>query len=394
MRPTRAIAALTLAIITSSAGITGIAGFTGGSGGVAVRTSPPASSAARAMEATPETRAATPTASSPPAPPATPLIAPRRTAHEERTPPPEPLAPRPPADGRDTPDPFLLDEEDRWVLYTTQVGLANVPVATTPDLATWSAPTDALPELPTWAEWGHTWAPGVLPRPGEFVLYFAARSRATGGQCIGAATSTSATGPFTSTSPEPLACQPDLGGSIDPHPFVDTDGTAYLLWKADGNAIGRASTLFSQRLRSDGLALEGQASPLLYNDAAWEAPLVENPALVRAGGRYVLLYSGGWWESAGYATGYAICDSPLGPCAKVTTERPLHTSGGGVAGPGGASVITGPAGDLWLAHHGWTQDAVGYGSGGARSLRFTLLHWDGTRLTIHAPIAGQSTSTA
>ena len=52
-------------------------------------------------------------------------------------------------------------------------------------------------------------------------------------------------------------------------------------------------------------------------------------------GRYVLLYSGGWWESAGYATGYATCDSPLGPCAKVTTERPLHTNGGGVAGPGG-----------------------------------------------------------
>jgi beta-xylosidase len=229
----------------------------------------------------------------------------------------------------------------------------------------------------------------VLRRPGGLVLYFVARSRATGGQCIGAATSTSATGPFNSTSPEPLVCQPELGGSIDPHPFVDTDGTAYLLWKADGNAIGRASTLFSQRLRPDGLALEGQATPLLHNGAAWEAPLVENPALARVGGRYVLLYSGGWWESAGYAIGYATCDSPLGPCAKVTTEHPLHTSGGGVAGPGGASVITGPAGDMWLAHHGWTQDAVGYGSGGTRSLHFTPLHWDGTRMTIHAPTAGR-----
>jgi beta-xylosidase len=389
MRPTRAIAALTFAIITSSAGITGIAGFTGGSGGVAVRTSPRASSAARAMEATPETRAATSTATSSAAPP----IAPRRTAEEDRTPPPAPLAPRPPADGRDAPDPFLLDDGNRWVLYSTQVGLANVPVATTVDLASWSAPTDALPELPAWAEWGRTWAPGVLRRPGGFVLYFAARSRATGGQCIGAAISTSATGPFTSTSPEPVVCQPELGGSIDPHPFVDTDGTAYLLWKADGNAIGGPSTLFSQRLRPDGLALEGQAIPLLGNDAAWEAPLVENPALVRVGARYVLLYSGGWWESAGYATGYATCDSPLGPCAKVTTEHPLHTSGGGVAGPGGASVITGPAGDMWLAHHGWTQDAVGYGSGGTRSLHFTPLHWDGTRLTIHGPTAVQPTST-
>jgi beta-xylosidase len=374
MRPTRAIASLTLAIITSGAGITGIAEFTGGSE-VAVRTSQPASSAPGTKEATPEWRATTPASTTPAAPP------------------PEPLAPRPPADGRDAPDPFLLDDGDRWVLYSTQVGLANVPVATTPDLASWSAPTDALPELPAWAEWGRTWAPGVLRRPGGLVLYFAARSRTTGGQCIGAATSTSATGPFTSTGPEPLVCQPDLGGSIDPHPFVDTDRTAYLLWKADGNAIGRASTLFSQRLRPDGLALEGQATPLLHNDAAWEAPLVENPALVRVGGRYVLLYSGGWWESAGYATGYATCDSPSGPCAKVTTERPLHTSGGRVAGPGGASVITGPAGDLWLAHHGWTEGAVGYGSGGTRSLHFASLQWDRTRLTVQGPTAGQPTST-
>ena len=376
MQPTRAIAALTFALIASGAGIAGITGFTGGGSDAAVRTSDPASAAPLARKATPETRATTPAATSPAVPP-----------------PPEPLAPRPPADGRDAPDPFLVEDGDRWVLYSTQVGLLNVPVATTPDLVTWSAPTDALPVLPAWVEWGRTWAPGVLRRPGNFVLYFAARSRATGGQCIGAATSTSATGPFTSTSLEPLVCQPELGGSIDPHPFVDTDGTAYLLWKADGNAIGRPSTLFSQRLRSDGLALEGQATPLLHNDAAWEAPLVENPALVRVGGRYVLLYSGGWWESAGYATGYATCDSPLGPCAKVTTAHPLHTSGGGVAGPGGASVITGPAGDLWLAHHGWTHGAVGYGSGGARSLHFTSLRWDGTRLAVHGPADGQPGST-
>jgi Glycosyl hydrolases family 43 len=164
-----------------------------------------------------------------------------------------------------------------------------------------------------------------------------------------------------------------LGGSIDPHPFVDADRTTYLLWKADGNAIGHASTLFSQRLRDDGLSVQGQATRLLRNDAEWEAPLIENPALLRMDGRYVLLYSGGWWESGGYATGYATCDSPLAPCAKATTQHPLHTSDSQVAGPGGACVITGPAGDMWLAHHAWTPGAIGYRSGGARSLHFAAL---------------------
>lgn len=373
MRPTRAIASLTLAIVTGSIGITGITGFAGDSDAATFRSSGDATVTTRAVDATPEPHA--------PSPSGTPRPAPRPPAQERRSPP-QPLAPRPPADGRDAPDPFLLEDEGRWVLYTTQVGLINVPVATTPDLANWSPPTDALPQLPDWAEWGRTWAPGVLHRPGGFVLYFAARSRTTGLQCIGAATSTSATGPFTSTSPEPLVCQPELGGSIDPQPFVDVDGTTYLLWKADSNAIGRRSALFSQRLRPDGLALEGQATPLLTNDAAWEAPLIENPALVTMDGRYVLFYSGGWWESDGYATGYATCDSPLGPCAKATTEGPLHTSNSEVLGPGGACVITGPAGDQWLAHHAWTPGAVGYRSGGVRSLHFAALTTDGPRLAI------------
>jgi hypothetical protein len=55
-------------------------------------------------------------------------------------------------DGRDAPDLYLLDDAGRWVLYTTQVGLANIPVATISHLATWSTPTDALPQLPAWAE--------------------------------------------------------------------------------------------------------------------------------------------------------------------------------------------------------------------------------------------------
>ena len=159
----------------------------------------------------------------------------------------------------------------------------------------------------------------MFRRDNGFVLYFAARSRALGLQCIGVATARAIEGPYTSAAPEPLVCQPHLGGSIDPQPFLDTDGTAYLLWKADANAIGQTSHLFAQRLRPDGLALAGERVPLFRTDAGWEQPLIENPALLAADRSYVLLYSGGWWESAGYATGYAICDTPLGPCIKKTT---------------------------------------------------------------------------
>jgi beta-xylosidase len=258
----------------------------------------------------------------------------------------------------------------------------NVPVALSDDLRQWSRPVDALAELPTWAEAGSTWAPGVLRRGDGFVLYFAARSRVLGLQCIGVATAPAIEGPYTSPAPEPLVCQPELGGSIDPQPFLDGDGTAYLLWKADTNAIGQTSELFAQRLRPDGLALIGEAAPLLRSDAEWEQPLIENPALLAADGAYLLLYSGGWWDSGGYATGYAVCDTPLGPCVKNTTQRPILASGGAEAGTGGASVISGPAGDHWLAYHAWAPGAIGYSSGGARSVRFASIAWDSNQLAV------------
>jgi beta-xylosidase len=300
----------------------------------------------------------------------------------EHSPAPERLSPQPPTDGRDAPDPAVVHDGHRWALFSTQVGFLNVPVAVSDDLRQWSQPVEALPQLPAWAAWGRTWAPGVLRQDNRFVLYFAARSRALGVQCIGAATARVIQGPYTSPAPEPLVCQPRLGGSIDPQPFVDSGGTAYLLWKADANAIGQTSRLFAQRLRPDGLALAGDAVVLLASDAGWEWPLIENPALLAADGAYLLLYSGGWWDSGGYATGYAVCATPLGPCVKKTTEQPILASTGDEAGTGGASVVTDPAGDHWLAYHAWTSGAIGYDNGGARSVRFASLTWDANQLMV------------
>jgi beta-xylosidase len=288
---------------------------------------------------------------------------------------PRPLAPAPPSDRRDAPDPFILADGGRYLLYSTQVGFHNVPVATSADMRHWSPPTDALPQLPDWAAWGRTSAPGVTRLDGGYLLYFAAHHRSSGRQCIGVVTSAGSDGPFVSPAADPLVCQTHLGGSIGPYPFVDPDGTAFLLWKADGNAIGQPSTLFAQRLAPDGLALTGEPVGLVSSGAAWEPPLIENPALVATDRSYVLFYSGGWWDSAGCAVGYATCDTPLGPCTKTTEEAPLLASAADQAGPAGACVVTGPAGDQWLAYHAWTPDAIGYDSGGTRSLHFASLTW-------------------
>jgi beta-xylosidase len=338
----------------------------------------PVPSAAEASPTPHEADASPPDPAPTPAPRPEQAPAPRGEPSET----PERLSPQPPADGRDAPDPTVVHHGDVWALFSTQVGLLNIPVAVSNDLRRWSEPVDALPWLPAWAAWGHTWAPGVLRRDNGFVLYFAAPSPALGAQCIGAATAPTIEGPYTSHAPEPLVCQPDLGGSIDPQPFVDRDGTAYLLWKADANAIGETSQLFAQPLRPDGLALTGNPVALLRSHASWEQPLIENPALLAVDGSYLLLYSGGWWKSAGYATGYAVCHTPLGPCDKQTTQQPILAGTGDQAGTGGASVITGPSGDHWLAYHAWRPSAIGYHNGGARSLHFASLSWEAGQLVV------------
>jgi Glycosyl hydrolases family 43 len=175
----------------------------------------------------------------------------------------------------------------------------------------------------------------------------------------------------TRQQPAPRTRRRTRSGSIDPHPFVDADGSMFLLWKADGNAIGQPSTLFAQHLARDGLGPTGQPVVLLNSGAAWEEPLIENPALIAAGRSYLLLYTGGWWESVGYAT----CDTPVGPCTKATVDHPLLASSGDQAGPGGATVVRRPAGDHWLAYHAWTPGAVGYNNAGSRSLHFASVTW-------------------
>jgi hypothetical protein len=49
-----------------------------------------------------------------------------------------------------------------------------------------------------------------------------------------------------------------------------------------------------------------------------------------------------------------------------------------VAGPGGGMAFIDDAGNVWLAHHGWAPQAVGYASGGVRTLRLDRVTFAGS----------------
>ncbi len=290
-----------------------------------------------------------------------------------------------PVYAEDFPDPHILRVGDTYYGYATNAYGANIQLIESKNLADWKRIGDALPVLPDWAAVGEglTWAPGVIEVEDNFVLYYAARYKAIGKQCISRAVSQSPLGPFQDDSKAPFVCQEDLGGSIDPYPFRDQNGQLYLLWKNDGNCCGLEVALWVAPLTPDGLSLAGDPVKLLVHDQAWERPLIENPALVHADGRYYLFYSGNWWSSHEYAVGYAVCESITGPCVKPLNE-PIFKWAGMVMGPGGESFFTDTKGNLWMAYHAWTGIDIGY-PGGERSLRIDRIEFAAGKPLIHGP---------
>ena len=274
---------------------------------------------------------------------------------------------------QDFPDPDVLKLDDVYYAYATNANDVNIQAARSTDLVHWEVLEDALPNLPDWAvqDFGWAWAPEVFtPSEGAYVMYFTARFAIgfDGTQCIGVATSEDPAGPFLSSNSEPLICQTDQGGSIDPSMFVNDDGQRYVLWKNDGNSSGYQVWLYIQEVSSDGLTRQGEPRRLLSVDERWEGNLVEAPTLWQQDGKYYLFYSANTYNDRRYATGYAVADNIFGPYTKA--EEPLIATdlAAGLVGPGGQDVITGPHGGIWIIFHGWAPD-------GYRRLYLAPLDW-------------------
>ncbi|HEY7957966.1 MAG TPA: glycoside hydrolase family 43 protein [Polyangia bacterium] len=267
-------------------------------------------------------------------------------------------------------DPGVLHDGKQYVLSCTSGGAANAfPIYTSSDLITWKSAGHILPSAskPAWAT-GDFWAPEIHAVGGHYVAYFSARNT-DGKLSIGAASSTSALGPFVALG-HPLLHDAQMG-LIDASE-INAAGTAYLIWKEDGNAVGKPTPIHAQPLASDGLSLVGSPSTLITNDQAWEGPLVEGPFMIAHGGSYYLFYSGNSYGNATYAVGVARASSPLGPFSKAA--GPIVVTGGAWVGPGHCSVVDGPDGDTYMVYHAWPVGHVN-GPGDVRVALTDAVQW-------------------
>ncbi|HLL29976.1 MAG TPA: glycoside hydrolase family 43 protein [Allosphingosinicella sp.] len=267
------------------------------------------------------------------------------------------------------PDPHIVEHQGEFIAYATNAGI-NLPMLTSRDLVRWTPVTrpdgkrlDGMPDLAPWVKEGFTWAPEVMKVGGKWLLYYTANHRKRDVQCLGVAVADNPKGPFRDGSAEPMVCQFDLGGTIDANPFRDKDGKLYLYYKSDGNRVGKKTVIWGQRLADDGMSVVGAPVHLVEDDQKWEWKLVEAPAMVRSPAGHQLFFSAAFfgWDPkerlSRYATGYATCAGPLGPC-RDAPENPILNSfndkkAGCLSGPGHPSIFQ-AAGRHFIAFHAWS----------------------------------------
>ncbi|MGE3835387.1 MAG: glycoside hydrolase family 43 protein [Acidimicrobiia bacterium] len=283
------------------------------------------------------------------------------------------------------PDPSVMRVGSTYYAYATPTGGSYLPVMSSTDLVHWTARpaynpgpplngdpyfNDALPYPASWAaEHPGTermrkeiWAPGVAAIGGQYVAFYTARvSLQSHRFCISVATASSPLGPFTDNTSGPLVCDSDPNGSIDPQPFVDVDGTPWLIWKSEG-VPGLAPThIWARQLAPSGTSFAPGSTQvsILHTSQAWEGNLIESPSMVRYRGQLYLFYSANDFQTPAYAIGMATCSSVLGPCTKLDTN-PIIASSGDRLGPGGPSAFVDAAGKLRLAYHWWNAPHTTY----------------------------------
>ncbi|PIL25288.1 hypothetical protein GSI_13177 [Ganoderma sinense ZZ0214-1] len=243
---------------------------------------------------------------------------------------------------KDFPDPGIMRNSDGvWYAYSTSTGSGLVPMSKSTDFATWSTPTNVLSSVGSWAT-GAVWAPDVREiTSGHYVMYYTARrsSGPSNDHCIGIATATSPAGPFTPNT-SPLICDLDNGGAIDASGFEAPGGGLYILWKVDGNSIGKSTPIKIQHVGANGYDLLDTATTLITNDPI-DGGLVEAPSMIYWDGWYYLFFSSNNYNTLKYDISYAVSQSVTGPFTKVQAPNaPFLVSGQyNTAGPGGATAI-------------------------------------------------------
>ena len=307
-------------------------------------------------------------------------------------------------------DPCIIKVDDIWYAFSgpnrnpaSGSPGSNIQFATSYDFSSWNVQDglDSLPDPGSWAaDPPHVWAPDVvqlvrLPQSpfkshranifqsnGQFVMYYAATLTSnTALHCVGAATASTPAGPYNPAS-EPLFCDRQRGGAIDPSSVLDVfTGKLYVAYKVDGNSIGNGGRcgntvapivstpiILQEVSAEDGVTLIGGGTQILTNGPD-DGALVEAPALFYNGfgGEWTLYYSSGCFVDTNYRIAYATSSDIMGPYERQGTFLETGSTASDLQLPGGIDIS--PDGTLAVFHADTNQAWVNGDADGSPRVR-------------------------
>ncbi len=236
-------------------------------------------------------------------------------------------------------DPDVIRVGETYYLTASSFNFVpGLPILISRDLVNWKLVNYALKKIPddTYAVPQHAkgvWAPAIRFHEGLFYIFYGMPDE----------------GIFMVRTADPLdkwdtpVCVRPGKGLIDPCPFWDEDGSAWIIHAYAKSRIGFKSVLGKFPISADGSKAIGEDQ--IFYDGHKTQPTIEGPKVYKRNGRYYIFAPAG-----GVATGWQTvlrAESLNGPWEEKVV---LKQGSGMVNGPHQGGWVETPDGESWFLH--------------------------------------------
>ncbi len=222
----------------------------------------------------------------------------------------------------------------------------GLPILHSKDLVNWKLINHAVKNLPhpRYAEVQPgcgIWAPSLRFHAGKFWIFAATPDE----------------GIYVTTADDPAGKWSGLHlvqagkGLIDPCPFWDDDGRAYLVHAYANSRAGIRDRLHVRPMAPDGLRLSGEGQVVFHDPK--RHPILEGPKFLKKDGWYYLLAPAG-----GVETGWQVALRSRNIYGPYEDKIVLEQGSTAINGPHQGALVDTPNGEWWFLHF---QDAGVYG---------------------------------
>ena len=245
-------------------------------------------------------------------------------------------------------DPDAIRVNDDYYMVSSSFNcIPGLPILHSRDLVNWELIGHALQKQPPFdvfdkVQHGNgVWAPCIRYHNSEFYIYYPDPDFG-----IYRVTAKNPAGPWS----EPLLVQPGKG-LIDPSPFWDEDGKAYLVYALAGSRAGVKSVILVNRMNPEGTLLIGNSVMLI--DGHKNHPTIEGPKFYKRNGWYYIFAPAG-----GVAPGWQMVMRSKNIFGPYEDKIVMNQGNTDINGPHQGAWVDTKSGEHWFLNF---QDLGAYG---------------------------------